>query len=121
MRLFPPLAFIKRSRAVPQEPVPYKYSVPLKLKQGVSNKGGKISEVCCIHEMSVMFSCLKDNEFQQQLCHKEVESFQKCYTSFLTDKNQRSEREMKGLLTPGEKRMTSKQLNVLLKKYPNLE
>nr|CAH7717388.1 unnamed protein product [Callosobruchus chinensis] len=107
------------ARGNPKEPVPFQEILPLKLKPVVSGKGGKTSEVCCIYEMSVMFNCFKDNDFSQTLCAKEVEMFKNCYTNHMTTKRLRKEKELKGILNPGEKRMSAKQLNILLKRYPN--
>ncbi|XP_066143394.1 small ribosomal subunit protein mS37 [Euwallacea fornicatus] len=121
MRVFPPLS-VKRyhARAKPKEPVPLKTIIPISLKEKVSGKGSKLSDVCCLHEMSVLFSCFTAHDFQQAPCSKEIQSFQKCYQVYTTEKAQKFDREMKGLLTPGEKNLTSKQLNILLKRYPKV-
>ncbi|KAJ8941720.1 hypothetical protein NQ318_023316 [Aromia moschata] len=55
------------------------------------------------------------------LCSKEVEAFKKCYTGHLESKRTRKEKEAKGILAPGEKSMSHKQLNMLLKKFPNVK
>lgn len=120
MRISSTLLKSRHARIIPHEPVPFKEILPLKLKAGVSGKGQKTSEACCIYEMSVMFACLKDNDFQQSMCGKEIESFQKCYSNNMKEKAQRKERDLKGVLTPGEKDLTAKQLNMLLQKYPNV-
>ncbi|CAH1099627.1 unnamed protein product [Psylliodes chrysocephalus] len=119
MKIFSSLLII--SRPIPKEPVPFKEMLPLKLRATVSGKGGKSSDVCCIHEMSVMFACFKENEFNQDLCSKEVEKFQMCYKDNLKTSKTKKEREAKGVLTPGEKKLSHKQLNVLLKKFPNVK
>ncbi|XP_066245990.1 small ribosomal subunit protein mS37 [Euwallacea similis] len=120
MRLFPPLS-VKRyhARPKPKEPVALKAIIPISLKERVSGKGGKVSDVCCLYEMSVLFSCLTNNDYQQTPCSKEIQSFQKCYKVYTTEKAQKFDRELKGLLTPGEKNLTSMQLNTLLKRYPS--
>lgn len=104
-----------------REPVPFKEALPLKLKQRVSGKGDNQTDVCCIYEMSVMFACFKENDFNQSLCSKEIENFQKCYTVNKRQKEQKKEREAKGILTPGDKKMSSKQLNQLLRGFPNIK
>lgn len=103
------------------EPVPFVEILPLKLRAGVSGKGGKVSEVCCIYEMSLMFSCLKQNEFEEIGCAKEIDNFKKCYVNHTLAKKTKQEREAKGLLIPGEKSLPSKQLNMLLKQFPNFK
>lgn len=117
MRFFPALM---RKRNIPQDPVPFQEILPLKLKERLSGKSSKSSEVCCLYEMSVVFACLKDNDFTQSLCKKEIEAFQKCYTKNINDVHQKRMREAKGIVTPGDKNLTPKQLNILLKKYPNI-
>ncbi|ENN78286.1 uncharacterized protein LOC109536477 [Dendroctonus ponderosae] len=120
MRLFTSLMGVKqKARARPQEPVPFKEILPLKLKPGVSGKGNKMSNLSCLYEMSILFACLSNSEFQQQPCGKEITSFQKCYSTYTSDKKQKSERDMKGILTPGERNLSAKQLNMLLKRYPS--
>lgn len=102
------------------EPVPFVPILPLKLKPGVSGKGGKMSDVCCIYEMTLMFSCFKENDFGESGCAKEINNFKKCYINHMTTKKAKHEREAKGLLTPGDKNLSPKQINILLKSYPNL-
>lgn len=103
----------------PTDPVPFQERLPLKLKEGVSGKGDKLKEVSCLHEMSVLFACFKRNEFNQALCSKEIESFQKCHTEATARKIDRKEKEAKGILTPGDRKMSSRQINQLLKAFPN--
>lgn len=102
-----------------KEPVPFQEMLPLKLKENVSGKGDKIKEVACIYEMSLLFACLKKTEFDQASCSKEIANFQKCFTTDLTQKRQKKEHEMKGILTPGEKKLSHKQVNQLLGRFPN--
>lgn len=101
-----------------QEPVPFQPILPLKLRNFVSGKGEKASDVCCLHEMSVLFACFKKNDFNQQFCSKEIENFQKCYVTTLNEKRLKKERESKGILNPGSKKLSYKQLNQFLKAYP---
>lgn len=101
------------------EPVPFVEMLPLKLRPTICGKGSKMSDVCCIYEMSLMFSCFKQNDFGESGCEKEIENFKKCYQNHLTSKKIKEEKEAKGLLTPGDKSLSPKQINVLLKKYPN--
>ncbi|XP_076259977.1 small ribosomal subunit protein mS37 [Rhynchophorus ferrugineus] len=117
MRIFPALM---RKRNIPQDPVAFREILPLKLKQRLSGKSAKGSEVCCLYEMSVVFACLKDHDFNQSLCSKEIEAFQKCYMKNINDVQQKRIREAKGILTPGDKNLTPKQLNILLQRYPNV-
>lgn len=108
------------ARVPAKEPVPFQERLPLRLKDKVSGKGDNLSEVCCLYEMSLLFACFKRNEFNQALCSKEIESFQKCYRETTARKLERKEKEAKGILTPGEKKMSAKQINQLLRKFPNV-
>ncbi|XP_018561759.1 coiled-coil-helix-coiled-coil-helix domain-containing protein 1 [Anoplophora glabripennis] len=107
------------ARGNPKEPVPFQEILPLKLKPVVSGKGDKSSDVCCVHEMSIMLSCFKENEFNQSLCSKEIEMFKTCYKNHMDTKRLKKAKEAKGILTPGEKSLSHKQINVLLKQFPN--
>lgn len=107
------------ARGNPREPVPFQEILPLQLKDKVSGKGNKVQNVCCIHEMSIMFACFKTNEFDQSLCSKEIDSFQKCYSTHMEKSKVKQEKEAKGILTPGEKSLSAKQLNLLLSRYIN--
>lgn len=114
------VASILLARGNPKEPVPFQERLPLRLNPGVSGKGNRTTNVCCIYEMSVMFACFKNNEFDQSLCSKEINEFQKCYTHHVETSRLKQEKEAKGLLTPGEKQLSAKQLNLLLSRYPNV-
>ncbi|KAL1514250.1 hypothetical protein ABEB36_003537 [Hypothenemus hampei] len=122
MRLFPILSGRPRyhARVMQKEPIPFQEILPLKLKATVSGKGTKTSSVCCIQEMSVLFACLSSNEYEQSPCQREIESFKKCYNDYTREKAKKIDRDMKGILTPGEKNLTPKQLNLLLKSYPQV-
>lgn len=104
---------------MPTEPVPFQEILPLKLKSRVSGKGDNTSNVSCVYEMSVMFACFKENEFNQSLCSKEIDTFKKCYNTHITNTKNRKEKETKGVLTPGDKQLSHKQLNKILKMFPS--
>ncbi|CAH1365156.1 hypothetical protein MTP99_001448 [Tenebrio molitor] len=109
------------ARGNPKEPVPFQEILPLKLKDRVSGKGDKSSDVCCIYEMSVLFACFKTHDFNQAPCSKEIAAFQKCYLGHLEKTRVQKEREAKGVLTPGEKKLSHRQINKLLDKFPNIK
>lgn len=115
MKIISALLVRKNSR----EPVPFQEILPLKLKPVVSGKGEKSSDVCCIYEMSVMLSCFKDNDFDQSLCSKEIDMFKTCYKNHMETKRGKKAKEAKGILTPGEKSLSHKQINMLLRQFPN--
>ncbi|XP_050100611.1 uncharacterized protein LOC126581170 [Anopheles aquasalis] len=97
--------------------VPFQEVLPLRLKNHVSGKTDKTSDVACLQEMTVLFSCLKTNDFNESLCAKEVGNFQQCYKGYLGKKSAKKETSGKGVLVAG-KDLNYKQLNKVLKKYP---
>lgn len=104
---------------VPQkEPVPFQEVLPLRLKKTVSGKGDKTSDVACLQEMAIMLACFKNNDFNQALCAKEISNFQGCYKDFAEKSNAKKGLEKKGILIPGEKKLTYKQVNALLRRFP---
>uniref|UniRef100_A0A1B6CUY9 CHCH domain-containing protein n=1 Tax=Clastoptera arizonana TaxID=38151 RepID=A0A1B6CUY9_9HEMI len=115
MRITP--AVLKRSW-LPAEKVEFQEILPLKLKTSVSGKGEKSNNVACIQEMTILFSCLKQNDFDQGKCNSEINNFQKCYSVFCKEKFERKELDKKGLMSPGSKDLNHKQLSYLLKKFP---
>jgi len=98
--------------------VPFQERLPLKLKNSVSGKADSTNDVACLQEMSIVFACLKNNDFNESLCSKELSTFQRCYKSFLDKKSDAKKVRDQGILTPG-KNINSKQLNKLFKMHPN--
>lgn len=101
--------------------VPFVALLPLGLKNSISGKENRGSQVACLEEMAVMFSCLKANEFNEALCPKEVGGFQKCYSMHRQAESEKRELEKKGLLVPGERKLAFRQVNQVLKDYPSVK
>lgn len=121
MRLHPILfggATRKDARRPQLEPVPFQMLLPLKLKKTVSGKGDKSNDAACMQELAVMFACFKKADFDQQECLKEISAFQGCYKDYAKRTATQREQGKKGILIPGEKNLTHKQLNQLLKSFP---
>lgn len=100
------------------EPVPFQMLLPLKLKKTVSGKNDRQREAACMQEMAVMFACFKKSEFDQQQCLKEVAAFQGCYKEYKEKASSLRQQERQGILVPGEKKLTHRQMNQLLKAFP---
>ncbi|XP_055637896.1 uncharacterized protein LOC129776335 [Toxorhynchites rutilus septentrionalis] len=98
--------------------VPFQEILPLRLKNQVSGKTDKTSDVACLQEMAVMFSCLKANDFEERLCLKEASTFKKCYKVYLDKKADKKETSSKGIIVPGRD-LNHKQLNAFLQQYPS--
>lgn len=110
--------FNKSARAPQREPVPFQMLLPLKLKKTVSGKGDRLREAACMQEMAIMFACFKKHDFDQQECLKEVTTFQTCFQEYNERTKKQREQGKKGILVPGEKKLTHRQLNQLLKAFP---
>ncbi|XP_013162677.1 PREDICTED: uncharacterized protein LOC106114129 [Papilio xuthus] len=110
--------FNKSARAPQREPVPFQMLLPLKLKKTVSGKGDNLKEAACMQEISVMFACFKKHDFDQQECMKEITAFQGCYRDYSQKLATQREQGKKGILVPGERKLTHRQLNQLLKAFP---
>lgn len=103
---------------VTPDEVKFQELLPLKLKTSVSGKRERGAETACIHELSILFACLKKNDFSQSVCSKEFDVFRKCYGNVMHNKAFLKEQEKKGDTAPGSKNLTHRQLSALLKKYP---
>ncbi|XP_041984610.1 coiled-coil-helix-coiled-coil-helix domain-containing protein 1 [Aricia agestis] len=101
--------------------VPFQMLLPLKLRKEVSGKGDKMKEAACMQEMAVMFACFKKNEFDQAQCLKEIAAFKGCYKDYNERAKLQHEQAKKGILVPGEKNLTHRQVNQLLKSFPPLK
>ncbi|CAG9795586.1 unnamed protein product [Diatraea saccharalis] len=106
------------SRRPQKDPVPFQMLLPLELGKTVSGKGDKLKEAVCMQEMAVMFACFKKTEFNQQECLNEVASFQTCFNNYNDKMKLSREQGRKGILVPGEKTLTHRQLNKLLRRFP---
>lgn len=116
MRLF--TALLGNGRRPQTEPLPYKEIMPMKLRMCVSGKGDKFKNPACLFEMSIVFACLKQNDFSEGACSSEISSFKKCFVENETEKRVKKADSLKGQLTPGQHKMGYKQINQILKKFP---
>lgn len=116
MRTCPSL--LKNARLPQSEAkVPFVEILPLKLRNFVSGKGSKTSNVACIQELSVLFACLKTNDFDQSRCAKEVSTLNGCYKTHLDTEFARKAERRRGEVSTGNK-LRARQLNVYLRQYP---
>ncbi|XP_038211142.1 uncharacterized protein LOC119831736 [Zerene cesonia] len=110
----------KNARRYQREPVRFQMLLPLALKKTVSGKGDITKEAVCMQEMAILFACFKKSDFNQRECLKEVSAFQNCYNEYSARAKVQREMGKKGILVPGEKKLTHRQLNQLLKGFPPL-
>nr|XP_036223253.1 coiled-coil-helix-coiled-coil-helix domain-containing protein 1 isoform X2 [Bactrocera oleae] len=113
-------AYKNRDARAPQKEhtVPFQEILPLRLKNRVSGKADSSSDAACLQEMGVLFACLKDNEFVEKYCNKEIQQFQKCYKFYADSKFEAKKTVNQGIITPG-KNLNYKQLNKYMRRFPN--
>lgn len=99
--------------------VQFEELLPLKLKDKVSGKGDRANVRACVYEMSIMFACLKKNEFDQPSCSSEIEKFELCSKKHFADKFKRKQDVREGNISVGNSNLTPREINYLLKKHPN--
>jgi hypothetical protein len=68
--------------------------------------------------MTILLACMKKNNFQESFCSAEVAEFKKCHKDHMDAKKLSQMKERQGILNPGERKMSHKQANQLLKKFP---
>lgn len=98
--------------------VPFKALLPLRLRNHVSGKSDRTAEVPCLQELSVLFASMKNNEFNETLCRKEIENVQKAHVAHLNKRFADRETFNRGIVSTGRD-LTFRQLNKYLRTFPN--
>ncbi|XKL60730.1 hypothetical protein PGB90_007787 [Kerria lacca] len=99
----------------------FKTELPIGLRNFVSGKGRIAHPPKCIQEMYTMMACLKQAEFAENDCHKEISLFNDCNKhlnkgiQYMNVEKTLGQKEAQ----PGDKLIPSFQLNRLLKKFPS--
>lgn len=79
-----------------------------------------VSEKNCLYEMSLMFACFKDNNFESKLCDSQIKQFQNCVTNFEKHRKCQKQLQQIGVPTPDTVNFTDSQLTYLLRKFPTI-
>lgn len=116
MRLFTTLYQFRGPQNIKK--VPFKALLPMRLRNFVSGKSDRTAEVPCLQELSVLFASLKNNDFNESFCTKEIEKVQNAHVAHLNKKFANSQILTKGVVSTGRD-LTFRQLNKYLKGYPN--
>ncbi|KAL7677108.1 hypothetical protein ACOME3_003355 [Neoechinorhynchus agilis] len=97
----------------------FKAVLPMKLKDKVSNRPDVDEDYDCLTVMTLMFSCLKKNNFDEAYCSKEISDFDNCNKAYIGRSQQFTERgiEFGQRLSMRKGRYPSKELNVILSKF----
>lgn len=97
----------------------FKEYLPLVLRNKVSPSSAFEESVDrCTQEQMMLFDCLKLHDFDDNVCAKEIQAFSDCNSRSKKAERDIRERRKQGTLTPGARKMTAAQANVLLKRYP---
>lgn len=83
----------------------------------VSGKMDSQKVPACLHELSVLFAALKDNEFNEKNCVKEIEALRKANIEALNKAREEKLRNTGDVTSTGYK-LSSTQLNKYFKKFP---
>nr|XP_012220063.1 PREDICTED: coiled-coil-helix-coiled-coil-helix domain-containing protein 1 [Linepithema humile] len=113
--------FFRNSRKPQNEnKVPFKALLSLKLKEHVTSKSQAAMERGCLYELSLLLTCLEENEFEDKRCIPEFNKLNDCYNIYLK-KMQHSQVEQEQLApVPNSKHQTHKQITYLLRRYPTV-
>lgn len=83
----------------------------------MSGKVDAVDTVPCLHELSILFAAMKDHEFDEKLCKKEIEALKKAHELAEIQKKEEKSRNT-GLVVSTGRKLTSLQLNRYLKRFP---
>ncbi|XP_043675443.1 coiled-coil-helix-coiled-coil-helix domain-containing protein 1 [Vespula pensylvanica] len=112
------LPYFNGRRPQSEKKVPFKVLKPLVLSNRVSHKGSDIPGKGCLQELTILLTCLREKEFNNFDCTKELASFEQCNKKFA-----KLSRDMKILRSqtmpvPNSKVHSSKQISHLLNLFP---
>ncbi|XP_066477829.1 small ribosomal subunit protein mS37 [Tiliqua scincoides] len=94
---------------------PVKPPRPLVLADRVSSRRLQLGEATCVTEMSLMMACWKQNEFNDAVCAKEIQTFLDCAAKAEAERKEKITLESLNQL----RNLDAKQVNKLLKRFPN--
>ncbi|KYM83010.1 Coiled-coil-helix-coiled-coil-helix domain-containing protein 1 [Atta colombica] len=116
------LTSIFRNARQPQneKKVPFKEILPLKLKSSVSGKNQRITEKGCLLEMSILLTCLEENEFEDKKCIPQLKALNQCYQVYTS--SMECMHSLKDQIVPvsNSKNLTHNQITYLLRRYPTV-
>ncbi|XP_061490759.1 small ribosomal subunit protein mS37 [Rhineura floridana] len=103
-------------RKIRGKPTPVRLPRSLVLANQVSNRRLRLGEASCITEMSLMMACWKQNEFSDTTCAQEIQTFFDCSAKAEAERKERIRQQLLGQ----SENLDSKQVNKLLKRFPNI-
>ncbi|KYN35439.1 Coiled-coil-helix-coiled-coil-helix domain-containing protein 1 [Trachymyrmex septentrionalis] len=100
--------------------VTFKEILPLKLKSSVSGKNQRLKEKGCLLEMSLLLTCLEENEFEDKRCSPELKALNQCYQVYSSTMERIHSLNDQIMPVPNSKNLTHKQITHLLRRYPTV-
>ncbi|XP_076375763.1 uncharacterized protein LOC143258972 [Megalopta genalis] len=109
----------KRYARTPQneKKVPFRQMTPLSLNNHVRGSS-KMSGNDCLYEMSLLFVCMSDSNFDNNACKEQFNNFNSCIKKYQETKRQQKRLQQIGVPTPDTVTFTDSQITYLLRKYP---
>ncbi|CAL1674790.1 unnamed protein product [Lasius platythorax] len=113
--------FCRNARAPQNEnKVPFKAILPLKLRDRVSSKNQKATDRGCLYELSLLLTCLEENEFEDKRCVPQFKVLDQCYKTHLKNVERAQIEQEQIVPVPNSKNHTHKQITYLLRRYPTV-
>jgi len=83
----------------------------------VSGKSDSQTKVACLQEIQVMFAALKESDFDEKSCVKEIQDLKMANLKALGEAREEKLKNAGSVVTTGNK-LTSQQLNIYLNRFP---
>ncbi|CAK9804149.1 Coiled-coil-helix-coiled-coil-helix domain-containing protein 1 [Anthophora quadrimaculata] len=100
--------------------VPLKALRPLVLRNYVTGGRKSTLEGKCLVEMSLLFGCWKENQYNNNLCIQQMQNLSTCYKNFLQSKSEEKKQKRVEFPVSTAKNLTVKQINYMLRMYPTV-
>lgn len=72
----------------------------------------------CLYEMSLLLTCLEENEFEDRRCVPQLKALNQCYKIYSDNIERARSVKEQTVPVPNSKNFTHKQITYLLRRYP---
>lgn len=79
-----------------------------------------ISERGCLYELSLLLTCMEENEFEDKRCIPEFNKLNDCYDSYMKRMEHSQMKHEQTEPVPNSKNHTHRQITTLLRRYPTV-
>lgn len=110
--------WMRNGRRPARPPMRFTECKKLELKDSVTSSNKQAAELACNSQMMEMMACLKENDFDQSKCNKQVNAFKSCYQGHLEKVAKSRQTKNRDEPQPGQTKLTMFQVNELMKRYP---